>query len=207
MSQTPNTAIAVIGIDIGKNSFHTSWVTMRAAPSCCVLLLSYRKRAPRLNALRCNCGRISLASVSIGSDNTASMTTVSLDQGSPRFSMVSCAVPRHQDAGGTIEVYVVGDPDRRRRGNGNDRTSEAARVTSKPPSAPAQPRRRVGRVEQRHRDVVGCLLGVPVAFVLSYGLQYRRSEPGDRRPKFCRPNDSKVSRTRELCVLKSTTPR
>src|SRR5260370_38549587 len=25
---------------------------------------------------------------------------------------------RHQDAGGTIEVYVVGDPDRRRRGNG-----------------------------------------------------------------------------------------
>jgi hypothetical protein len=114
---------------------------------------------------------------------------------------------RHQDAGGTIEVYVVGDPDRRGRGNGNDRTSEAARVTSKPPSAPAQPRRQVGRVEQRHRDVVGCLLGVPVAFVLSYGLQYRPSEPGDRRPKFCRPNDSKVSRTRELCVLKSTTPR
>jgi hypothetical protein len=35
MSQTPNTAIAVIGIDIGKNSFHTSWVTMRAAPSSC----------------------------------------------------------------------------------------------------------------------------------------------------------------------------
>jgi hypothetical protein len=24
---------------------------------------------------------------------------------------------RHQDAGGTIEVYVVGDPDRRRRGH------------------------------------------------------------------------------------------
>ena len=34
MSQTPNTAIAVIGVDIGKNSFH-SWATMRAAPSCC----------------------------------------------------------------------------------------------------------------------------------------------------------------------------
>jgi len=34
MSQTANTAIAVIGIDIGKNSFH-SWATMRAAPSCC----------------------------------------------------------------------------------------------------------------------------------------------------------------------------
>ena len=47
---------------------------------------------------------------------------------------------RHQDAGGTIEVYVVGDPDRRRRGNGNDRTSEAARTTSKPPSAAATSR-------------------------------------------------------------------
>ena len=34
MSQTPNTAIAVIGIDIGKNSFHVV-ATMRAAPSCC----------------------------------------------------------------------------------------------------------------------------------------------------------------------------
>jgi hypothetical protein len=55
---------------------------------------------------------------------------------------------RHQDAGGTIEVYVVGDPDRRRRGNGNDRTPEAARATSKPPSAAAQPHLQVGRVEQ-----------------------------------------------------------
>jgi hypothetical protein len=45
-----------------------------------------------------------------------------------------------QDAGGTIEVYVVGDSDRRRRGNGNDRTSEAARATSKPPSAAATSR-------------------------------------------------------------------
>jgi hypothetical protein len=26
MSQTPNTAIAVIGIDIGKNSFHACWL-------------------------------------------------------------------------------------------------------------------------------------------------------------------------------------
>jgi len=34
MSQTPNTAIAVIGIDIGKNSFHLV-AAMRAAPSCC----------------------------------------------------------------------------------------------------------------------------------------------------------------------------
>jgi hypothetical protein len=34
MSQTSNTAIAVIGIDIGKNSFHVV-ATMRAAPSCC----------------------------------------------------------------------------------------------------------------------------------------------------------------------------
>jgi hypothetical protein len=34
MSQTANTAIAVIGIDIGKNSFHVV-ATMRAAPSCC----------------------------------------------------------------------------------------------------------------------------------------------------------------------------
>jgi hypothetical protein len=34
MSQTPNTAIAVIGIDIGKTG-STSWATMRAAPSCC----------------------------------------------------------------------------------------------------------------------------------------------------------------------------
>ena len=33
MSQTPNTAIAVIGIDIGKNTFHLA--TMGAAPSCC----------------------------------------------------------------------------------------------------------------------------------------------------------------------------
>jgi transposase len=32
MSQTPNTAIAVIGIDIGKNSFHVVGATMRAAP-------------------------------------------------------------------------------------------------------------------------------------------------------------------------------
>ena len=34
MSQTPSTVIAVIGIDIGKNSFHSP-ATMRAAPSCC----------------------------------------------------------------------------------------------------------------------------------------------------------------------------
>ena len=34
MSQTSNTAIAVIGIDIGKNSFHVVG-TMRAVPSCC----------------------------------------------------------------------------------------------------------------------------------------------------------------------------
>ncbi len=34
MSQTPNTAIAVIGIDIGKISFHIV-ATMRTAPSCC----------------------------------------------------------------------------------------------------------------------------------------------------------------------------
>ena len=34
MSQTPNTAIAVIGIDIGKNSFHVVG-HVRAAPSCC----------------------------------------------------------------------------------------------------------------------------------------------------------------------------
>jgi hypothetical protein len=34
MSQTPNTAIAVIGIDIGKNSFHVVGL-MCAAPSCC----------------------------------------------------------------------------------------------------------------------------------------------------------------------------
>ncbi|MEY9447153.1 hypothetical protein ACVILJ_006724 [Bradyrhizobium diazoefficiens] len=34
MSQTPSTAIAVIGIDIGKNSFHVV-ATIRAAPSCC----------------------------------------------------------------------------------------------------------------------------------------------------------------------------
>jgi hypothetical protein len=34
MSQTPNTVIAVIGIDIGKNSFHLV-AAMRAAPSCC----------------------------------------------------------------------------------------------------------------------------------------------------------------------------
>jgi transposase len=34
MSQTPNTAIAVIGIDIGKNSFHVVG-RMRAALSCC----------------------------------------------------------------------------------------------------------------------------------------------------------------------------
>ena len=34
MSQTANTAIAVIGIDIGKNSFHVV-ARMRAAPSCC----------------------------------------------------------------------------------------------------------------------------------------------------------------------------
>ena len=33
MSQTPNTAIAVIGIDIGKNSFHV--VGHGAAPSHC----------------------------------------------------------------------------------------------------------------------------------------------------------------------------
>jgi transposase len=33
MSQTPNTAIAVIGIDIGKNSFHV--VGHDARPSCC----------------------------------------------------------------------------------------------------------------------------------------------------------------------------
>jgi len=34
MSQTATTAIAVIGIDLGKNR-STSWATMRAAPSCC----------------------------------------------------------------------------------------------------------------------------------------------------------------------------
>jgi transposase len=34
MSQTPNTAIAVIGIDIGKNSFHVVGHDARA-PSCC----------------------------------------------------------------------------------------------------------------------------------------------------------------------------
>jgi hypothetical protein len=34
MSQTLNAAIAVVGIDIGKNSFHIVG-TMRAAPSCC----------------------------------------------------------------------------------------------------------------------------------------------------------------------------
>jgi transposase len=31
MSQTPNTAIAVIGIDIGKNSFHVGGHDARAA--------------------------------------------------------------------------------------------------------------------------------------------------------------------------------
>ena len=34
MSQKQNTTIAVIGIDIGKNSFHVVG-QMRAAPSCC----------------------------------------------------------------------------------------------------------------------------------------------------------------------------
>ena len=34
MSQTPNTAIAVIGIDIGKDSFHVVR-QVRTAPSCC----------------------------------------------------------------------------------------------------------------------------------------------------------------------------
>ncbi len=35
MSQTLNTAVAVIGIDIGKKLVSTSWVTIRVAPSCC----------------------------------------------------------------------------------------------------------------------------------------------------------------------------
>ena len=35
MSQTANTAIAVIGIDIGKNSFHVVGHDARGAPSCC----------------------------------------------------------------------------------------------------------------------------------------------------------------------------
>jgi hypothetical protein len=43
MSQKLSSAIAVIGIDIGKNSFHivghdqrsTSWATISAAQSCC----------------------------------------------------------------------------------------------------------------------------------------------------------------------------
>ena len=35
MSEKLNTAIAVIGIDIGKNSFHV-WATISAARSCCI---------------------------------------------------------------------------------------------------------------------------------------------------------------------------
>jgi len=35
MSQTSNTAIAVIGIDIGKKLVPRRGPTMRAAPSCC----------------------------------------------------------------------------------------------------------------------------------------------------------------------------
>jgi hypothetical protein len=45
MSQIPNTAIAVIGIDIGKNSF-TSWATTRAAPSCCGEMAQMVKSCP-----------------------------------------------------------------------------------------------------------------------------------------------------------------
>jgi hypothetical protein len=36
MSRTLKTAIAVLGIDIGKNSFHVAALDHRAAQSCCV---------------------------------------------------------------------------------------------------------------------------------------------------------------------------
>ena len=45
MSQTQNAAIAVVGIDIGKNS-STSWATMSVARLCCVRMVAWPGRGP-----------------------------------------------------------------------------------------------------------------------------------------------------------------